>query len=207
MLHVGLTGGIASGKSTVARMFVEQGAALIDCDALAYEVEAPGGAAWQDIVTHFGKDILRPDGTIDRKRLGAIVFADPQQRALLNRLVHPAVLAAWQERLAALREEHPEGIVVSDIPLLVEVGMGALLDLVILVYVAPEEQIRRLTARNGLTREEAVQRLASQMPLDEKIRHAQAVIDNNGDREATRAQVETLWGTLRERERALRLGM
>ena len=131
----------------------------------------------------------------------------PQQRALLNRLVHPAVLAAWQERLAALREEHPEGIVVSDIPLLVEVGMGALLDLVILVYVAPEEQIRRLTARNGLTREDAVQRLASQMPLDEKIRHAQAVIDNNGDREATRAQVETLWGTLRERERALRLGM
>lgn len=204
MLNVGLTGGIASGKSTVARMLEEKGAVLIDLDELAHAVQEPGKPVWREIVRHFGPEILRADRTIDRGRLGAAVFADRAKLELLNRLVHPAVLAEWQKRIEAIRKTRPDAIIVSDIPLLIEAGLAPLADVVLLVYLSPEEQIRRLMARNGYSREEAEQRLAAQMPLGEKIAHADLVIRNDGPPEQTRREVCALWKELKEREQRSR---
>ncbi|MHB8772148.1 MAG: dephospho-CoA kinase [Syntrophales bacterium] len=206
MLNVGLTGGIASGKSTVARMLADKGAVVIDFDELAHSVEEPEGSVWQAIVENFGRDILGADGAIDRRKLGAIVFADRRKRELLNRLVHPAVLAEWRERLAKIRAERPEAIVLSDIPLLFEVDLKPLVDLVLVVYASPEEQIRRLMARNGYSREEATARLASQMPIEAKLLAADIVLRNDGSPEETRGSVDDLWEQLRERERRGREG-
>ncbi|OPY87863.1 MAG: Dephospho-CoA kinase [Syntrophaceae bacterium PtaU1.Bin231] len=201
MLQVGLTGGIASGKSTVAAMLEERGARLIDFDVLTRGVEAPGRPAWKDIVAAFGRDILLPDLTLDRAKLGAIVFSDPEKLRLLNRCVHPHVFAEWRKRIAAIRRHDPRAIVVSDIPLLVEVGAQDMVDVIVLVHVPPEEQIERLVRRNGIRREEAEARLAAQMPIDRKIAAADYVIDNLGTLEQTRRQVADLWERLVERER------
>jgi dephospho-CoA kinase len=201
MLNVGLTGGIASGKSTVARMLVDNGALLIDFDELAHVVEEPESPVWQEIVHHFGRDVLGPDRTIDRRKLGAIVFGDREKLELLNNLVHPAVLREWQRRIAEIRATQPDAIVLSDIPLLVEVGLKPLVDLVLLIYVPPEEQIRRLMARNGYSRDEAVSRLASQMPIDAKLPAADIVIRNDGTPQETRKAVDDLWGDLQKRGR------
>jgi dephospho-CoA kinase len=199
MLNVGLTGGIACGKSTVARMLVEKGALLIDFDELAHAAEEPEGPAWREIVRHFGEEILQADRTIDRRKLGAAVFADWEKRELLDRLVHPAVFEAWQKRLAAIREMRADAIVLSDIPLLIEAGLKTMVDLVLLVYITPEEQIRRLMERDGFSREEAERRLAAQMPIGEKIPHADFVIRNDGPLEETSRAVSALWKELRQR--------
>jgi carbonic anhydrase len=204
MLNVGLTGGIASGKSTVARMLADEGAVLIDLDALAHRVQAPGGPVWSGIVRHFGEGVLNPDRTIDRRRLGEIVFADPERLALLNRLVHPAVFALWRERLAEIRRERPEAIVLSDIPLLFEVGLKPQLDLVILVYLPPEEQIRRLMERGGLSRTEAERRLSAQLPIAGKLPLADIVIRNEGAVDQTRRTVRGVWQELLREERRRR---
>ncbi len=196
MLNVGLTGGIASGKSTVARMLAELGAIVIDLDEIAHEVEAPGMPAWKAIVDHFGEGVLGEGRTIDRRRLGAIVFADREKLALLNRLVHPAVLAEWEARIERIRREQPEAVVLSDIPLLVEAGLRDRVDWVLLVQIPPEEQIRRLMERNGWSREEAAARLASQMPIDQKLASADRVIRNDGPIEQTRRAVLELWEEL-----------
>lgn len=201
MLNVGLTGGIACGKSTVARMLEAKGAVLIDFDELAHGVIEPGGPVWQGIVRHFGEGILRSDGRIDRGKLGDIVFADPRQREILNGLVHPAVFAEWQKRLARIEKEQGDAIVISDIPLLIEAGLKRFVDLVLLVWLSPEEQLRRLMARNGFCREEALQRIASQMPLAEKIPHADLIIENDGSVEETGRQVDQLWAALLARRR------
>ena len=201
MLHVGLTGGIASGKSTVAGMLAAEGAIIVDLDELAHAVQAPGGAVWAGIVRHFGEGVLKPDRTIDRRRLGAIVFADPEKLAQLNRLVHPAVFALWRERLAQIRRESPEAIVLSDIPLLIEAGLKPQVDLVLLVYCSPEGQIRRLMERSGLSRQEAEGRLAAQMPITEKPPLADLVIANEGQVEQTREQVRRVWQELLLQER------
>jgi dephospho-CoA kinase len=137
MLNAGLTGGIASGKSTVARMLVEKGALLIDFDELAHALEAPEGPAWREIVRHFGESILAADGTIDRRKLGAAVFADREKLDLLNRIVHPAILEEWRKRLDEIQKTHPDAVVLSDIPLLIEGGLMPMVDLVILVYLPP----------------------------------------------------------------------
>ena len=193
MLNVGLTGGIACGKSTVARVLVENGAILIDFDELAHTVQEPEGNVWREIVSHFGEDILHADRTIDRRRLGETVFADREKRELLNRIVHPAIFAEWQRRLEEIRKTTPHAIVISDIPLLIEAGMKQLVDLVLLVYITPEEQIRRVMARDGFSREEAERRLAAQMPIDEKLRLADIVIRNEGLPEETRRSVSEVW--------------
>ena len=169
MLNVGLTGGIASGKSTVARMLADKGAVIVDFDELAHAVQEPEGPVWREIVEHFGRDILGTDGAIDRRKLGAVVFADREKLELLNRLVHPAVFTEWQRRIAEIRAARPDAIILSDIPLLLEAGLKPQVDLVLLVYIPPEEQIRRLMARNGYDRDEAAARLASQMPIDAKL--------------------------------------
>jgi dephospho-CoA kinase len=202
MLNVGLTGGIASGKSTVARMFVEKGAILIDFDGLAHAVEMPEGSVWREIVGHFGEGILLPDQRIDRVKLGAIVFSDRQKRKTLNRLVHPAVFGEWQKRLAEIEKERPDAVVVSDIPLLFEAGVEKMVDLVLLVYISPEEQIRRLMIRSSFTPEEAERRVASQMPIGEKIPRADIVIRNGGSVEETAREVDRAWEELRRRSAA-----
>ncbi|MHB9096998.1 MAG: dephospho-CoA kinase [Syntrophales bacterium] len=205
MLNVGLTGGIACGKSTVARMLAQRGALLIDFDEIAHAVEEPDGTAWREIVSHFGREILRADRTIDRRKLGAIVFADREKLSLLNGLVHPAVFAEWQRRMEEIRKTLPDAIVLSDIPLLIEAGVQQRVDLVILVYLPPEEQILRLMTRDGYSREEAVQRLASQMPIDDKLPAADIIIRNDGSLEQTRMQIDDLWEELKKREELRRM--
>jgi dephospho-CoA kinase len=204
MLNVGLTGGIASGKSTVARMLVEKGALLIDFDELAHAVEAPEGPVWREIVRRFGRDILGADGAIDRRKLGAIVFGNREKLELLNSLVHPAVFTEWRRRVAEIRAARPGAIVLSDIPLLIEAGLKPQVDLILLIYIPPEEQVRRLMARNGYGPDEAEMRLASQMPIDVKLPAADIVIRNDGSPEETKRAVDDLWGELRERERRRR---
>jgi len=206
MLNVGLTGGIACGKSTVARMLAEKGALLIDFDELAHAVEEPEGPAWREIVRHFGREILQEDGRIDRRKLGAAVFADRGKLDLLNRLVHPAVFEAWQRRMEEIRTTRPDAIVLSDIPLLIEEGLQPMFDLVLLVYSLPQEQIRRLMDRNGYGREEAERRIASQMPIGDKLPCADLVIRNDGSLENTRRAVDEVWEELKKRERLQRIG-
>ena len=201
MLNVGLTGGIASGKSTVAKMFEDKGAYLIDLDALAHFAEEPDQPAWKAIAEVFGREILNEDGTINRAKLGQIVFADQEKLFRLNSIVHPAIFDLWRRRIEDIREINPRAIVVSDIPLLIEVRMQHLFDVVILVHVSPEDQIRRLTERNEYSRKEAESRLDTQMPIDEKISHADFVIDNKGPIETTRSVVNSVWKELLARER------
>ena len=207
MLNVGLTGGVASGKSTVARMLAEKGAELIDFDEMAHAVQDPEGPVWREIIRHFGEEILHEDLSIDRRKLGETVFADRTKRELLNRLVHPAIFAEWQRRLAEIRARRADAIVVSDIPLLIEAGMKGMVDLVLLVYIAPEEQIRRVMARDGFNREEAERRLAAQMPIEEKLRSADIVIRNGGSPEETRRAVCRVWTELKIREKSRQEGI
>ena len=193
MKVIGLTGGIATGKSTVSRMLAAAGAHVVDADQLAREVVEPGQPAWEAIVEHFGRGILLADRRIDRERLGDMVFHDPAKKALLDRIVHPAVFDAMARRLARLEKEDPGGVAILDIPLLFETGKERGLDEVVLVYAPEAVQRERLMRRNGLSFEAAEARINAQMPIEEKRRRAAVVIDNSGDLEATRKQVERLW--------------
>lgn len=204
MLNVGLTGGIASGKSTVAQMLVELGAIHIDFDVLAHQVELPGQPAWQELVAAFGREILNEDETINRAVLGELVFRDAARREHLNAIVHPAVFTAWRRQLGEIEKNEPHAVVLADVPLLFEVGAEGMMDLVLLVYIPPSEQIRRLMARNGYRRPEAEARLASQMPIDAKLARADIVIDNRGTMAETRERVAAVWEELRQRERQKR---
>jgi dephospho-CoA kinase len=204
MLNVGLTGGIASGKSTVARILVGKGARLIDFDELSHAIEETEKPVWKQIVRHFGEGILQADRTIDRRKLGDIVFADREKLDLLNRLVHPAVFQEWHRRIEEIRTKQPNAIVLSDIPLLIEAGMKPMVDLILLVYVPPEEQIVRLIARNGYSRKDAEKRIASQMPIGEKLPHADLVVRNDGSQETTRKALNEIWPELINMERLRR---
>jgi dephospho-CoA kinase len=201
MLNVGLTGGIACGKSTVAQMFVLLGAHLIDFDKLAHEVQEPEKPAWKEIVRYFGKDILKQDETIDRNILAQIVFADKKELKALNNIVHPLVFNLWQERLDKIKIKEEHAIVLSDVPLLFEGKMQDLFDLTILVLISSEEQICRLMARNSMFRDEAQIRLASQMPIEDKIGLADIVIDNQDNISQTEKRVAQIWRQLKDREK------
>ena len=205
MLNVGLTGGIASGKSTVAQMLVELGAVHIDFDVLAHRVERPGQPAWEELVAAFGREILNGDETINRAVLGEVVFRDAARRERLNAIVHPAVFASWRRELEDIEKQSPHAVVLSDVPLLFEVGAEGMVDLVLLVYIPPAEQLRRLMARNGYSRPEAEARLASQMPIDAKLVRADIVIDNRGTVAETRERTAAVWEELRQRERQKRV--
>ena len=200
MLSIGLTGGIASGKSTVAQMLMHLGAHLIDFDKLAHEVQKPGKPAWKEIVAHFGTDILNQDETIDRVKLAQIVFADKKELKALNNIVHPHVFNLWQKRLDKIKRKDEHAIVLSDIPLLFEGKTQNLFDLTILVLISSEEQICRLMARNNLSRDEARMRLKSQMPIDEKIKLADIVIENKDTQVKTEKTVVNVWKELLIRE-------
>jgi dephospho-CoA kinase len=191
MKVLGLTGGIGSGKSMVASMFAQLGADVIDADQLARDVVEPGQPALGEIATTFGRDILLPDGRLDRGRLARIIFADPVARGTLNAITHPRI----QERMAAeisARASRP-GILIVDIPLLYENGRTGAVEAVIVVWVDPKTQLHRVLERDRLTEDEARRRIAVQMPLDEKRARADVVIDNSGSRESTQRQVEAIY--------------
>ena len=178
----------------MSRQLAELGCRLVDADVLAREVVAPGEPAWRAIVEAFGADVARPDGQLDRKRLGALVFADPARRKVLEAITHPAINARRQAILDAWAAEGFDGLVVLDIPLLIEVGAAAHVDRVVLVYAEPEVQLARLMGRDGFDRAEAERRVASQMPLVEKVRHAHFV-----DRQLRRARGDRGPGARRPR--------
>jgi dephospho-CoA kinase len=199
MLNVGLTGGIATGKSMVVKLLGDKGARIIDFDHLTRYVQEPGQPAWNELVSLFGREIIKDDQTINRRKLGEIVFQDPQKLARLNAIVHPLIFQEWRRRLAVLRESNCGGIVISDIPLLIETGEQKDFDLIILVYAPPWQQLERLRIRNGYNAEEARQRLSSQLPIDLKVPYADIIIDNSTSREKTSEQVDSLWEELEKR--------
>ena len=188
-LLVGLTGGIATGKSAVSAMFAHLGAKVVDADLLAREVVMPGQPAYTQIVREFGPEVLQADGRLDRKRLGAIVFADADKRKRLEQLTHPAIRARQQRILSVYEEEAFEGIVIWDVALLIESGGAKSMDRVVVVIADGDTEIARLMARDGLPEEEARRRIASQMPLAEKVKVADYVIDNSGSRAQTERRV------------------
>jgi dephospho-CoA kinase len=193
----GLTGGIASGKSEVARMLRELGAPVVDADVIARRVVEPGQPAHEDIVREFGREVLAPDGTLDRARLAAIVFSDEAKRRRLNAIVHPRVAAASHREIAA-HVAAGARVVVYEVPLLVENGLHRVLDGTIVVAVPEEVQLARAMARDGQGEAAARARIAAQLPLAAKLEVATHVIDNSGTLEETRRQVEELWRTLNE---------
>lgn len=193
MKVLGLTGNIASGKSTVARMLAGMGARIIDADLIAREVVEPEKPAWADIVKKFGPEILSPDGTIDRRRLGEVVFADEGKRRLLMDITHPRIKEAVRERLSEYRKENVPVVVIEAALIVESGGLREFLDGLIVVTADEEAQIERLIRRSGYTREEALARIGSQMPAGEKALHADYLIDNSGTEEETEARVKRLW--------------
>lgn len=187
----GLTGGIASGKSTVSGMLRELGAHVLDADAIAREVVAPGTPGLAAVAARF-PGVVGPDGQLDRVKLGARVFADPAERAALNALLHPRIGAAFLEKTQALAEQGVERVI-YDAPLLIENGLHTGMEGVVLVWVPRALQKERLMARDKLDAAAAEARLAAQLPLDDKRQHATWIVDNSGDRVSTRAQVEEVW--------------
>lgn len=196
MLHAGLTGNIASGKSHAALMFAELGAHIIDADLVVRDLFAVGAKTYKKIVDVFGEQILGPDTAIDRKRLGKIVFSDPEKRSLLNRITHPDVGAEIVRRILELEQSFSGGIIIVDAALLVETGAYKMYDRLIVVKCVPALQISRLISRDGLTEGEARARMLSQMPIDEKLKHADYTIDNSGTLKQTRQQVEEIYRDL-----------
>lgn len=202
-LRVGLTGGIASGKSTVARAFGERGALVIDADRIAHETLAAGGAAHAEVVAAFGTSILGAGGSIDRGRLGALVFEDPDARRRLERIVHPRVRQGIAARMRA-HDRWPAGprVAIVDAALLVETGSYREYDRLVVVRCPPATQVRRLEERDGLSAEQARARIAAQAPLEDKIAVADYVVDTDLPLAATLTRVEEVWGLLLEDARA-----
>lgn len=198
MLIAGLTGGIASGKSLVAKIFKDLGAHIIDADKIVHELLSPGRQAWQEVSEYFGKEILLPDKSIDRRKLGDIVFHDTEKRTWLNACIHPKVFEAYMTQVKRLRERAPDSIVVLDAALLIETGYHKKMDRVVVVYTDQSLQMERLMERDRFTREQALVRIQSQMPLSEKRDHADYVIENTGQRESTEEQARQVFSRLRK---------
>ena len=195
MLIIGLTGGIASGKSTVANFFKELGAYLIDWDELAHEVVRPHSKAWKRIVEHFGPGVLNEDLSLNRQKLGEIVFVEREKLEKLNQIVHPEVIKEDGKRVNEIKKINPKAIIIKDIPLLIEVGLQKKVDKVIVVYASQENRLRRLL-KQGFTLEQAKRRIEAQLPLEEKIKFADFVVYNDGSLEETRRQVEVIYKVL-----------
>ena len=206
MLKVGLTGGIASGKNTVSRIFASFGAKVLDADEVAREVLLPGQPAWTRLRQAFGQEFLHADGTVKRKKLRNLVFTDPEKRSQLNAIVHPAVMREINRRSEILSSSVRTEVLLVDVPLLLEVGVANRFDKIVVVYVSESVQIKRLLQRDGISEEEAKQALTVQMPLSKKVEQADYVIDNSGTLEETRSQVEKVWHDLRALARNVRRG-
>lgn len=195
-LLVGLTGGIATGKSTVSEILRQLGGEIIDADRLARDVVEPEQPAWKQIVAEFGGGIVTAEGALDRKKLGAIVFADPERRKRLEAITHPAIRARFQARLDELAAQGFAGIVVFDAPVMIESGNYKNMDRLVVVVTDDATQAARLQERDGTDEAEGRRKIASQMPLAEKAKLADYVIDNSGDRDATAAEVRRVFAAL-----------
>ncbi|MNJ33680.1 Dephospho-CoA kinase [compost metagenome] len=196
-MNVGLTGGIATGKSTVSQMLVKRGAILIDADVIAREVMEPDHPVFQAVQHRFGPGILNEDGTLNRKKLGEIVFSNEEERRALNGITHPAIRAEMKRRMADYEAQQPERLVVVDIPLLYESGLEQLFEQVMVVYLPREEQLARLMQRDGLTYEQAQSRIRAQMDIEQKKERADILIDNSLGVQETEAQIEQFWRNMR----------
>jgi len=197
-LLLGVTGGIATGKSTVVKMLQEKGAELIDFDLLAKKVVEPDKPAWKDIVAYFGEQVLQEDRTLDRKMLSDIVFRDVEKRKKLESFTHPRINGEFLRELGEITAKGPGAIIQVDIPLMIEANLQYLFHKLLVVYVPEEIQIERLMKRDGISREEAAVRLKNQLPIDEKVGYADFVINNQGTLEETREQVDQLWAKLKQ---------
>ncbi|HEX2715838.1 MAG TPA: dephospho-CoA kinase [Candidatus Acidoferrales bacterium] len=197
MLHVGLTGGIASGKSTVAAMMRKRNCQVLEADRIAHRLMEPGQPAYDEILREFGEQVRAPSGSIARQKLAAIVFANPAKLRRLNRIVHPQVIEALDRQLAEIERTDRSAVVVVEAALLVESGYFERLDRLVVAWCRPEQQIERLLTR-GLTREEAQQRIAAQMDLAQKRRMADEEVDCSGPLERTELQVEALVAKLKQ---------
>jgi dephospho-CoA kinase len=195
MIIVGLTGGVGTGKSTVASFFRELGAHIIDFDELAREVTHPRSKAWKEIVEYFGKGVLNEDLTIDRQKLAAIVFSEKEKVAKLNRIVHPEVFKEDGRITNRIKKLDPGALIVKDIPLLFEAARPIRLDKVVVVFASKQTQLRRLEEK-GMGRKDAENRIRSQSPLEEKVRSADFVVNNDGPPEETKRQVEEIYSSL-----------
>jgi dephospho-CoA kinase len=192
-MRLGLTGGIASGKSTVSAMLAARGAKIVDADQVAREVVLPGEPALESIVSVFGQAVLNADGTLNRSELGRVVFGDRERLGQLESILHPAIRSRMWKQMDAYLEEDPDLLVVADIPLLFETGQASLYDGVMVVYIPRALQMERLMVRNALNAEQAKQRIDLQMDIEEKRRLADFIIDNSGTLEDTEGQIEQFW--------------
>ncbi|ANF96291.1 dephospho-CoA kinase [Paenibacillus bovis] len=196
-MNIGLTGGIATGKSTVSAWLVQHGAALVDADLIAREIMMPGHPVLQQVRERFGAHMLNEDGTLNRKQLGEHIFTHPEERQALEGITHPAIRALIHSRVAELEAADPQRLVIADIPLLLEARDAYRFDEIMVVYVPREIQLQRLMQRDGLTAEQAEKRLAAQMDIEEKKRIADIVIDNSGTPEQTQQQLQQFWESKR----------
>ncbi|WP_319524789.1 dephospho-CoA kinase [uncultured Desulfosarcina sp.] len=199
MIVAGLTGGIATGKSTVSNFLSDAGARIIDADKIAREVVEPGTPAYDEICSFFGEEILQPDGDIDRERLGDIIFNDSDKKKRLDAIVHPRVFERSAALIAEIAAREPDAVVILDIPLLLEANMDRDLAEVIVVYVPEALQLQRLMARDGIDEKAAMARIRSQIPIEEKRKRATCIIDNSGSRSACRQQALKILDRLRQK--------
>jgi dephospho-CoA kinase len=197
-LILGVTGGIASGKSTVARMLEESGAPAVDFDLIARQVVAPGRPAFKEIVASFGERVLQRGGELDRKRLAGIVFRDGSKRKILEEITHPRIVDAFLYRVGEIMHRDPHAIIQAIIPLLFEANLRHLVHKVLVVYIPQKTQIERLMKRDGIRREAAERILHAQWPIDKKLGYADFVIHNEGRLEETRKQAERVWEDLKK---------
>ncbi len=195
-LSFGLTGGVACGKSTVARYFEDLGAHIIDADRVGHQLIEPGQPAYQEILAHFGKDILAAGGGIDRKKLGAAVFAEAERLRVLNAILHPRIVARVQEIAAEQHRQNAHAVVILDAALIFEVGIANSLRKVMVAWCRPEQQVERLMAKTGVSSLEAERRIRAQMTQDEKRRRADYLIDCSGTLEQSRTQAQALYPEL-----------
>ena len=193
---IGLTGGIGSGKSIVAGMFKSLGARIIDADRISRDVMVPGSEVYKKVVNVFGEGILKDDQTIDRKKLGDMIFGNPEKIALLNECTHPEIFREIDRRVKEIRQKTPDALIIVDAALLVETGAYKTFDKLVVVYVDEETQLKRLKERDGFTDEEVTKRISSQMPLKEKVKYTDFVIYNDKGLEDTRKQVIDIYKTL-----------
>ena len=201
MIIAGLTGGIATGKSTVSRFLSEAGALIIDADKISREVVSQGTAGYNEILSFFGRTILLPDGEIDRKRLGEIIFNDSEKKAHLDAIVHPRVFERSAEMIAQISTQTPDAVVILDIPLLLEADMGNDLAELIVVYVPEILQLKRLMKRDGIDEQAAMARIRSQMPIEEKRKRATVVIDNSRTLSDSRRQALAVFNRLKQKSK------
>jgi dephospho-CoA kinase len=201
---LGVTGGVATGKTTACRILEELGARTIDFDVLSRVVVEPGKAAWKELVAFFGEQVLLDDKTVDRRKLSEIVFRDPEKRKKLEGFIHPRIYEEFSRRVKEYATEDPEVIIQVAVPLLIEVNLQYLFHKILLIYIPAEMQIERLMERDHISREMAAKILSSQLPIEEKRSYADFIVDNSGSLEETKIQVRDIWEKLKEFQKETR---